>query len=212
MFSTILPPILFGLFFVGFIILAAVLARKQERRARELLTAVAGRLGLELKRQPPKLGFEPTPTVKGTHRGRNVRFFSYTTGSGKNRTAWCAVSAASGSTGSFTLDLCPENFLTRIATTLGMQDLSIGDAAFDEAFMIKSNDPAAAAAMLLPEIRARLLAQRQPTVNGNLSVKDGEVRYAEHGSFDSAARVDRMAAMLELACDLAEVTEVYRKA
>ena len=211
MHSQIFVPILFAVAFLGFVSLAVILGRRQQRVVRELLGALAGRLGLELKRQPAKLGFEPTPTVEGAHRGRNVRFFSYTTGSGKSRTLWCAVSVTAANTGGYTLDLGPENFLSRIGTALGMQDLPIGDPAFDQAFIIRSSDPAYAAAALLPEIRARLLAARHPAANGHLSVKDGEVRYAETGSFDSEARVNRMAAMLEVACDLAEVAEVYQR-
>ena len=41
-----------------------------------------------------------------------------------------------------------------------MQDIRVGDPAFDQAFIVRSNDPAYAAAALLPEIRARLLAER----------------------------------------------------
>ncbi len=206
-----LPLLLFFGFTAGIIALAVTLARKQQRRTRALLTALAGRLGLELKTQPAKFGFEPTPTAEGPHRGRRVRFFTYTTGSGKSRTTWCAVSAALAGAGAFTLDLQAQNFVGRIAVALGMQDIRIGDPAFDEAFIIKSNDPAYAAAALLPEIRARLLAERQHGATGHLAVKEGEVRYAEVGGFDREDRVNRLASMLEVACDLAEVAEVYAK-
>ena len=36
------------------------------------------------------------------------------------------------------------------------------------------------------------------------------MRYAEVGAFDNAARVTRLAGMLEVVCDLAEVAEVYK--
>lgn len=206
-----LPLLLFFGFTAAIVALALTLGRKQQRRVRTLLTALAQRLGLELKTRPAKFGFEPTPTVEGPHRGRAVRFFSFTTGSGKSRTTWCAVSAAFAGAGTFTLDLQAQNIVGRIAVALGMQDIRIGDPAFDEAFIIKSNDPAYAAAALLPEIRARLLGERQHGATGHLAVKDGEVRYAEIGSFGSEAQVNRLASMLEVACDLAEVAEVYAK-
>lgn len=203
-------PFLFLALFLAFGGFAVVAALKQQRKAREQLAGLARRFGLELRRQEAKLGFEPPPTVVGRYRNRAVRFFNYTTGSGKSRTTWSAVVATVGGAGGFTLELFPENFLTRIGTAFGMQDIRIGDPAFDQAFMVKSNDPAYAAAALLPEIRTRLLAERQRGARGHLAVKGGEVRYAEMGAFDNEARVNRLADMLEAACDLAEVAEVYQ--
>jgi hypothetical protein len=203
--------LLFAAGFVGFLALMVVSVRRQQRRAREQLAGLAARFGLELRRQPAKLGFESPPTVEGRHRGRQVRFFNYSTGSGKSRTTWSAVTAAVGGTGGFTLELYPENFLVRIATALGMQDIRVGDPAFDQTFVVKSNDPAYATAALLPEIRARLVEERRRGALGHLAVKGGEVRYAEVGSFDLTARAARLGDMLDIACDLAEVAEVYQK-
>jgi len=206
-----LIPIGFIAFTIGVVALAVTLGRRQQRKVIEQLAALAARLSLEIHRQPARFGFEPTPTVDGRHRNRGVRFFSYTTGSGKNRTNWIAAAAAVNGGAGFSLELYPENFVTRIATALGMQDIKVNDPAFDPAFIVRSNDPAYAAAALLPEIRARLLEERQRGAHGHLSVKDGEVRYAEIGSFAEQARVDRLARMLEPVCDLAEVAEVYRR-
>ena len=208
-FETFLP-----LVFVAIFLLLAGIAivgvQKQQRKAHEQLAGLARRLGLELRRQGAKFGFEPSPTVAGGHRNRAVRFFNYTTGSGKSSTTWSAVAAAVGGAGGFSLELFPENFLTRIATALGLQDIRVGDPAFDQAFIVRSNDPAYAAAALLPEIRARLLAERPSGARGHLAIKDGEVRYAEAGALDNEARVTRLAGMLETVCDLAEVAEVYK--
>ena len=207
-------PLVLLLFAVGvaalFVVMVVSISR-QQRRVREQLGALAARFGLELRRQPAKLGFEPPPAVEGRYRNRQVRFFNYSTGSGKNRTTWSAVAAAVGGPGGFTLELLPENFVTRIATAFGMQDLRVGDPAFDPVFIVKSSDPAYAIAALLPEIRARLVEQRRRGVFGHLAVKAGEVRYAEVGSFDLAARAARLGDMLDIACDLAEVAEVYQK-
>jgi hypothetical protein len=211
MFPAAVIPFALVAFFVGMVALAITLGRRQQRKTLELLAALAERLHLELRRQPAKFGFEPAPTVAGRHRDRQVRFFTYTTGSGKNRTTWCAVAAAIAGAPGLTLELWPENFVFRIATALGMQDIPVGDPEFDRAFIVKSNDPAYAAAALLPEIRRRLLDERPRGVYGRLVIKDGEVAYAENGGFDQAAKVDRFARMLEAACDLAEVAEVYQR-
>ena len=195
--------------FVGLFVAGLLLVRRAQRQTCERLAALASRLGLELRRQPVRFGFEPTPTVEGQHRDRLVRFFTYTTGSRKSRMTWSAVSAALTSPRTFTLELCPENFITRLVTASGMQDIQVGNPEFDRAFIVRSNDPAYAAAALLPEIRAKLLAQCPRTTCGALTIKGGEARYTETGSFDRQEQIDRFAAMLEILCELAEVAEVY---
>lgn len=198
--------------FLAFVVLAVILGLRQQRQARAQMAALAERFHLEL-RQPPAagLGLRSPPIVEGTHRNRTVRFFTYTTSSGKSQTHWCAVAAAAAGAGSFTLDLFPQNFLTHIGVALGMQDIQVGDPAFDPLFVVKSNDAAYTEAALLPEIRARLVTERGRGALGHVSVKGGEVRYAEMGSFSRDVQVARLADMLEVVCDLAEVAEVYRK-
>jgi hypothetical protein len=206
----LLPLLAFLAFILAIIALSSVLAKRQQRKVLENLTGLATRLGLELKRKPAKFGFEPAPTVEGRYRNRPIRFYNYTTGSGKSRRYWSALSVDIGNDNGLTLELASENFLTRMATALGMQDIAIGDPAFDTAFLIRSNNAAYAAAALLPEIRARLLSKRDQSAVGELTVKGGVVRDAEVGAFDDAARVDRMAGILDVLCDLAEVAEVYQ--
>ena len=210
------PPwfflVVLGLFAV-FFVFAVRMAGVQRSRTRAQLAALAARFSLEVREAPTAgvLGIKPTPTVEGRHRNRAVRFFTYTTSSGKNQTQWCAVAAAAAGAGGFTLDLFPQNFLTHIGVALGMQDIQVGDPAFDPLFVVKSNDAAYTRAALLPEIRARLVTERGRGALGHVSVKNGEVRYAEMGGFSRDAQVARLADMLEVVCDLAEVAEVYQK-
>jgi len=210
--SPLFFPVMLGLFAV-FFVFAIRMAGVQQRKTRVQLAALAARLGLEVREAPTTgvLGLKPTPTVEGRHRNRAVRFFTYTTSSGKSQTHWCAVAAAAAGAGGFTLDLFPQNFLTHIGVALGMQDIRVGDPAFDPLFVVKSNDTAYTQAALLPELRARLVAERGRGARGHLSVKGGEVRYAEMGFFSQEAQVARLADMLEIVCDLAEVAEVYQK-
>jgi len=205
----LIPSALIALFLV-LVALTLLAARRRKRKTRENLAGLASRLGFEVKRKPAKFGFEPPPTVEGRYRDRPVRFFNYTTGSGKSQTNWSAVSAGIGNDSGFTLELAPENFLTRIAAALGMQDIKVGDPDFDRAFLVRSNNAAYATAALLPEIRARLLSKLKQRAIGTLTVRAGVVRNAEVGGFDDAARVDRLAGLLDVICDLADVAEVYK--
>lgn len=210
--SPLFVLLIFGLFAVSFVF-AIRMVIVQRGKTRAQLAALAARFSLEVREAPTAgvLGIKPTPTVEGRHRNRAVRFFTYTTGSGKSQTHWCAVAAAAAGAGGFTLDLYPQNFLTHIGVALGMQDIQVGDPAFDPLFVVKSNDAAYTQAALLPEIRARLVTERGRGALGHVSVKDGEARYAEIGFFSQEAQVARLADMLEVVCDLAEVAEVYQK-
>jgi hypothetical protein len=58
--------------------------------------------------------------------------------------------------------------------------------------------------------RQQRLSERKQGARGHLTVKAGEARYAEVGAFDDATRVDRLAGMLEVLCNLAEVADVYK--
>jgi hypothetical protein len=57
----------------------------------------------------------------------------------------------------FDLSLGREHALRRLTKLFGAQDVEVGDPAFDEAFIVKTSDPARAAALLTPAVRDSLL-------------------------------------------------------
>ncbi len=73
--------------------------------------------------------------------------------------------------GGFRFGVYRASFLTKFGTALGMQDITIGDPAFDEAFVVQGNDEARVRA-LLSAPRLRTLIAAQPRVT--LEVKDDE--------------------------------------
>lgn len=54
----------------------------------------------------------------------------------------------------------PAGFLSELAKVLGAQDVLIGDPLFDDAYMVKATDADLVRALLTPELRLRLLAQK----------------------------------------------------
>ncbi|MEI6862181.1 MAG: hypothetical protein WCL04_08010 [Verrucomicrobiota bacterium] len=64
---------------------------KDSRKANANLRALAERLGLEFR--PSQGLFKGSARVAGTLRGKPVELFIFTTGVGKSRTIWTAVSA-----------------------------------------------------------------------------------------------------------------------
>ena len=204
--------------FVGFLGLmlgaAAVLSRWQANRARANLMALARDLDLQVHESPSLLGglFPQVPTASGQYAGRALRFYRFTTGSGKQRQTWQALGLACANPHELTFRLEGQNMLTAIGVLLGMQDVQVGDPAFDRRFVVKTNAPDFLRAALLPEIRAALL-QGWPSRAGGPHVKleGGEVVYAELGSLADAAMPARMKAMLEPLRELAALPEVYRR-
>ncbi len=203
-------------FFVSVVVVviggSLLLSRWQAKRARGNLAALARDLGLQLEEKPPALGvFPQLPTVSGSHGGRALRLYTFTTGSGKQRQAWQALGIACENPHGLTFQFGTQNVLTALGVLLGMQDVRIGEPVFDERFVVKTNAADFLRAALLPEIRAVLL-QRWPArgPGANVKLAGGELVYAELGSFTEVAAVERMKAMLEPLLTLATLPEVYR--
>jgi hypothetical protein len=71
----------------------------------------------------------------------------------------------------FRFTIYRKSVFSGLGKMLGMQDIEIGDAAFDEAFIIKSNTEPRVQ-HLFSDVRLRALVQAQPTIM--LQVKDSE--------------------------------------
>jgi len=197
----------------GIVVVAVVLGRRQAEKAKENLAALAGELGLQLEEKPPVLGFIPrVAAVAGPHRGRTVHIHSYTTGSGKHRQTWRAVAISCDNPHGLILQLGTQNFLTALGVKFGMQDVKVGDAGFDERFVLKTSDPEFVRAALLPEIRTGLLANWSTRAMGaNVRLEARQLLYSELGSFSDPTVTARMKALLEPLYGLAAVAEVYRR-
>lgn len=209
-FETIFPfviPVIFVAVFVLIIRAAVVQSRKERANLRQL----ADRLGLQMP-DPGTKGWFATPQRRatGTFRGRSVQVYAYTTGAGKSRTSWCALSVSAAIRPGFSLKLTSENLFTKAGRLLGMDDITTGDPAFDAAFYVKSKQGSFVRAALIPEVRIRLLeVWKQHHVGGAFTVENGEVKYTEIGHFANAKICDRFPTLLELACDLAEIGEAW---
>jgi hypothetical protein len=95
------------------------------------------------------------------------------------------------------LGLGREGLLSDLADWLGIKDIQVGDAAFDEAFEIRGDEPARVLALLTPSLRAELSALR---------IRDVRLTDAEFSSrFDGA---DASVQDLELA--LREAVRIAR--
>jgi hypothetical protein len=186
----------------GLVFWAAVV---QKRRATANLQKWAAQLGLKFI---PADGWTGSGRVTGCRRGKQIDFFNYTTGSGKSRQTWCAVTARPAVASELTFTLQKRSFLTKIEKLFGIHEITVGDAAFDQAWFVQTNQPEFLRAALIPELRVKLMAARSAGAVGKFTLKDGEVKYAEIGTFSAAKRMDRLAGLTDVVCDLADVAEV----
>lgn len=206
-------PVVFILVFVGLMIALAVWTVRQSKRTAENLRQLAETLGLNYAGQPPTFGMFYTDTrAEGQMRGKHVALFPFSTGSGKNRTPWCAVSAIVPVTCALTFHLRQQGWGTKVMELFGTKEIEVGDADFDRAWYIQSNQPDFLRDALLPELRQKIQAlvhgAGNPARGAELKLEQGVVRYAEMGSFANTASCERCRQAAEVVCDLADLAEV----
>lgn len=78
--------------------------------------------------------------VRGYHRNWVIYMDERTESTGKTTHFYTRIRAPYFRRDDFTFDIYRHNFFTRIGTRLGLQDIPVGDPAFDEAFVIQGND------------------------------------------------------------------------
>jgi hypothetical protein len=195
-------PILLVPLVGGLVVWAMVV---QRRRAAANLQKLAAQLGLDFVAAE---GWSGRARVTGTRRGKKIDFFNYTTGSGKSRTIWAAVTARAAMAGALTFTLQKRSFLTKVEKLFGVHEVTMGNAEFDRAWFVQTNQPEFLRAALIPELRAKLIGALHTGDKGKFELKNNEVKYAEAGDFSDAKRRDRFTALADVMCDLADVAEV----
>ena len=96
---------------------------------------------------------------------------TYTVSSGKHSTTYTRLRAPYVNRDGFRFALYRRGFFSELGKLLGMQDVEIGEPAFDEQFIIQGND-AAKLRLLFGHARLRDLVEQQPSIR--LSVEDDE--------------------------------------
>ena len=181
-------------------------ARNQARKTREGLQAFAAQAGLRMT-ESTILGFTTVESLEGEQSGRLVRYWTYSTGSGKSRTTWVAVGVQVPAGVALQFDLTRQNFGSKLMELFGVREIQVGDPVFDAAWFVRTNQPEFFTAALVPAIRARLMVEAASRPGGRYQLEAGFVRYVEQGSL-AGLTVERLAAKLPLLHDLADVAEV----
>lgn len=189
---------------VGLVIAAAV---GQHRRVQANLAALAERLGLELVIAKKAFGLTEA-RVEGRWQGRDVRFWTYSTGSGKSRRDWIVAGMDTPRGGDVAFELRTQGMLTKISEFFGAKEIQVGSPRFDAEWFVTTNRPTEFAAALLPEIQEKISALHATGAKGTYARKEGWVCYVEQGTFSNDAAISRLEAALPVLADLADVVDV----
>lgn len=116
-------------------------------------------------------GFLKDSKVRLRYRQWTFTLDLQTESSGENSVIYTRLRAPYMNRGGFRFTIYRKGFFSNLGKLLGMQDIEIGEAAFDEAFIIKGTDENPLRS-LLADRRIRQLIERQPTIH--LTVRDNE--------------------------------------
>jgi hypothetical protein len=215
---TFLAPRLLSDFFVK----PFVMASFQGWSSRNLAKFSVG-LGYNVRPRKKKWGIIPaTSEAETKHNGRAIRFYHI---EGKTGAPMMAIAAVCAGPPDFCLNLQPNfgliiNYMLILATfrpkdfrakEFRLPKSPTNDAAFDEAYVVKSSDTARANSILTPTIRNELLAQRRPSGDApTVTVGDGEATYAIYPRWGTVARWEKLAEKITLVCALAKQAESRR--
>lgn len=169
------------------------------RRGANEWTSFAQKHGLS--HQPPGFIEGGYGSMSGKMDGRDVTFYTYSTG-GRSRVVWTVVSVRSSSPKAVTFSVGAKGFDGAVYKAFGAQDIVISIKDFDDAFMVQSNPPELASALLLQN--AGLRAMIQTLKPYELQYKDSVVSCRLLGSQANEAVLLNM---LALARKLAETVE-----
>jgi len=149
----------------------------------------------------PKAFITGLPSYNTTYNRRPLRI-SLHQSPGKQKTTYSRFHMNVTDPG-FEFVITRQDLLNNIGKLLGMEDLEIGDEAFDKAFIIKTNSRDRFIEVFNFEIRENLISNETGN-SGTLRLSNGRLSYEKVGSFQSESFNNHFSSMIELASKIAE--------
>lgn len=200
--------IIAGVFFLFccILVLAFYLAVRQKSKLREYFSIFSAKLGCSAT--IPEGFFDGFPSINGNYRKRplQVYMFKRSSGSGNNRrsTTYTAFKIPVDKTDGFEFHIYEQGFFTTLLTKLGMQDIQIGDEAFDKEFIVKSNQEEKVRTMLTPMIMSKFLELAERYVAFGVQFKGGQFYYEAAATITSEKTMMQFEEMINFMCDIAD--------
>ncbi len=202
----------FAVVFSIFIVIFAVsifFGVRQRKKIREQFAAFAAKLGCEA--HIPEGFFGGLPSCRGKYRKRNLTVYMFTrsSGSGKNRrtTTYTAFTLDVTNPEGFEFNIYEQGLFSTLLTKFGMQDIRIGDEAFDKEFIIKSNNESMVRAMLTPAILSRFMEFAQKYTAFGIQLKSQQFYYEAPRAISNEKTAQQFEEKIEFFCDIADQIE-----
>lgn len=127
----------FPAFVLVIVVFAFVFGVRRVKKQNLLLKDLALQMGLRFK----PAGKWGHGTLEGEYRGRRVKLYAYTQGSGKHSTTYTVLNASHDAPLAGEISLSREGFGTRIAKAVGFKEVRVGNPKFDGEFFIRVKNP-----------------------------------------------------------------------
>ena len=118
------------------------------------------------------------PTTEGNYKGRYLKLFMFTKGSGKSKKVYTAIELDCDNRQGVSLRLYREGFFSKIAKKAGMQDIEVGDKFFDDNFIIKSDNIDFPISFFDEDLKSQLNLLHK-RMKGELKITHDKVYYEE---------------------------------
>lgn len=154
--EAVFPLVIFAAM-VGVFIVAARSERQRRERVHAAWANVAERLeGEFVPGESSFWGAKRPPALTATIDNVEVTVDTFTVGSGKNKRSYTRIRAPATAPREVQMKVYAEQIFSSFARAVGFQDVHVGDAAFDDAFMVKASDEMFARAWLNVTVRNRI--------------------------------------------------------
>ncbi len=183
-----------------FVAIAVVLGIRSRQMLVSAWQEMAARTGLSFEDR----GWFRNPGISGLYRGRMAAFSIFVRRHGRSSTTYMRVTTSVQVVSGAYLQLTRQGFLSKVGEALGAQDVQIGDAAFDEHFIVKSRPESFAIDLFYARDMLRQNLQPLKAHGLRITLEGGMINYQQIGVLREAVALQ---SLLDLLCDLAEAVE-----
>lgn len=191
----------------GTYILAIRLSKGTVSKMNLRILELAQKMGLpEPETKNPALSAFYVSELNGEVDGRIFSFTQFTRSSKRAGAFVTEFSWACKRNLTLRIIISKEGVFTPLSKQLGVTDIQIGDAVFDEMFLIRCDDADYARKLLNEDVRKEIV-RRQQHWHGTLVIHHHEVHYEESGVIVDEKDLQRVIRLIDLAKSIAETLE-----
>ncbi|WOO43341.1 hypothetical protein [Rubellicoccus peritrichatus] len=178
---------------------AIIFNLKLSQKVIEQFKKLGNHYGLEITIPKRTMGglYQRNPTLYGDYEGREMSIYPRGYGMDNTRQTDIAIRLMTKAPKDFAFTFAKRNALAKLGQTARLKPCETGDADFDNAFSLRSNNPGAAKALFGEELRKRIVCEWSAE-SGFLSLRDRTLAYEELG----LPREDNERAHVEVIADL----------